>query len=226
MIGFFAAGAIGQSGPPPADGFPNIYGIQTTASSATTSHSISVPSGASGDLLIMLLVVAGTVTISTPSGWTSAINTNSGGRVRLRAVYKISDGSESSVSVTVGSSVELSAIVLRVEAGTSNAGSGPELSAGSAPSSPQNFANPPSLTPSWGSAKTSWVAIALLPTNISSVSSWPYTDQQTWVVSPGGAPVAAAISTTKVESGSVDPGNFTYFPNTYGVGVTMGIRPA
>ncbi len=81
----------------------------------TGSLALSVPPGASGDLLVAVVGVKVNPSTTNPSGWTpiiagfngcvSASDPQIGIRAQLSAWWKISDGTETSVSVTFGAGV-------------------------------------------------------------------------------------------------------------------------
>lgn len=129
----------------------------TAAASASTVHSVSLPSGIQADeLLLMVLSADGNATgaASTPSGWTEHGYTNAGGFVSTHVFYKQASGSEgSSVSVTLGASRTLSAICYRISAWESVEGS-TRKGASSGTTLSSN-----TVTPTWGADDTLWIAL-------------------------------------------------------------------
>lgn len=106
MIGFYAAGAMGQGGG--GDPWDLFVGATYAAGSQSgTTMTLNVPAGAElGDTLIWIAVIRGDRTITVPSGWTEhqnlVVNPSFGSpsqRTRFAALSKPYAG-ESSVSVT------------------------------------------------------------------------------------------------------------------------------
>lgn len=164
MAGPMATPAQVAANPGPA--YPVIEGTATyTTDSTIASHSVNLPTGIqSGNLLIMIFRAGSAVTVSSgPSGWTLLGSRNSNGVTYVW--YKTADGTEgSTVTVTTGSSIHAAAISYRI----SGWGGTPEIAfAGS------NVNDPPSLSPSWGSAETLWIAVMTNRRSDSSVSAAP-----------------------------------------------------
>jgi len=113
-----AALALFVSSMPAAAQAPSFVGVTTDRTmggftgGADTSLSVGVPAGAAGDLLIFLVGVKINPSTTTPAGWTpivagfnDAICASGDGlgiRCQLSAFWRVSDGTETSVSVTFG----------------------------------------------------------------------------------------------------------------------------
>jgi hypothetical protein len=164
--------------------FPEIVDTATTLSaSLSTSHSVAVPAVESGDLLLMEVVPDLAATVTTPSGWTLLGTVADGGsavRLSMFSRYAASDSAASSVAVSLGASVSLSAFVHRVirHALTPHI----EMAAGSSAA-----ADPPSASPPWGTRNTLWIACCGINHDVS-VSGFPagYSDDQLSGVSGAG----------------------------------------
>jgi hypothetical protein len=89
----------------------------TDVTSASASWAVNLPSSiASGDLLVLLMRTASTVTITTPSGWTLLASSTADSSDDVTAVYwRRATGSEgSTVSVSLSGSAKGAAFVWRI----------------------------------------------------------------------------------------------------------------
>ena len=195
---------VGGGGSP--DGYPVLEGSATTGiSSATTSHTVNLPSGiAAGELLLIIMRTGGTnINFSVPSGWSQCPWVELDANGTSSAFFKTASGSEgSTVSITTSGSCKSSAIAIRV-----SSWSGLE-DAGMINTSTSN--NPPNLAPTWGSAKTLWIAcvtqrsdgnFAVAPTNYTGMI-------QATAGDPASTGSRCAFAFRKLEASSEDPGSF------------------
>ena len=201
----------------------------TTSTTSTTSHVVSLPTGyAAGDLLLIMFVVHSS-TATTPSGWTlvdtNGVNSNSD---NAYIFAKLATGSEgSSVTITTSASNLASGISVAITGARSSLTGMIEF-AKLATTSTSLTPNPPSLTPTWGSARNIWIAVAFSQDGNYTFSSYPtnYTDKQA-IQQTGGFPGNSVIMAGRILSASTeDPGVFTTTANarvwtTY----TLAIRP-
>lgn len=233
MIPFpFQLGQLGASQPAAGGGGGGSYPVvlSVTASelgaAAGTSHLVAMPATVSaGDLLIALLAIDGNPSATTPSGWTAlannapAGNTNSG-----RIFYKVAAGTEGGTTVdfVTASSVRLMGQVYRIQAGTYQAT--PE--AASANNLGSTTPDPPSLSPSWGSASNLWIAFASSDNTVS-VSVYPLPNNQTRTANAsGGTAFITAMSCSDEQTGSsLDPGTFTISVSRAWAAFTVAVRP-
>lgn len=197
--------------------FPTVQATNTGVGTASTNtaHVANMPAGiAAGDLLIMVIgspVAPGT--ISCP-GWTFFSTESDGANANMAFAYKTATGSEGATqAITTVNSVRLAFITYRIsgwsgtpERGTAAPGAG-------------TSANPPSLSPSWGSADTLWIAACDATCDITSAPA-NYTNLLKNITT---AYVGAAQR--QLTASSDDPGTFTL---TYGgsVAQTYAIKPA
>jgi len=201
--------------------FPTVASLQeTTVASMSTTHNIAHGATVNaGDLLVMIFVGSQvgadeTYTITDPSGWTllaeNQYNDGSGNnRQNTGVYYKVASGSEGGTTVNVATSASVSAAaqVYRITAGTHNSaveiGTFSEVEDGANP-------NPPSLTPSWGSADTLWLAVATWEDSDFFASAAPasYTNLTTEIAD---STEDAVISSARRENATAteDPGTFT-----------------
>lgn len=141
-------------------GFPRVVDSANSATTTNaTSHTVSLPTWRpSGKLMVMIVGADGAPTISA-TGWTSITTGSSGGDAACAALYRFADGSESStISVATSASEKIAAWVGTF---TEHHGSSAPEGAGTGSGTASASANPPSLTPSWGSANTFWMAVGV-----------------------------------------------------------------
>lgn len=195
---------------------------------AVTTHVLNLPSGiVSGNLLVLVFHVVGNTTITTPTGWTSVLNTADTTTQRTAIFYRIADGTEgSTVSVTTSASVRCEYRSLRFTG--AHGSTVPEASAAAYASS--NAPDPPSLDPTgWGTEDTLWYAIEAGNDATKTVTTYPtnYTGgvQHT---STGGTPGQLALASRNLNAASADPGAFTLSSGggSRTVGITLAIRPS
>lgn len=200
----------------------------STPGSPASSFSCPLPASIqANDLLIIFLALCGGSggATSTPSGWTNLFRkVLTSPADELSCYYKVASGSEgSTVSVSASASENWAANAYRI---TGYQGT-PE--AGTATSGNSTAPNPPSLSPSWGSAATLWLAVegdrdtnntaATLPTN--------YTNGLFALVNDSGTIRARCTSGRRfLTASSEDPGTFTLPGGNQWGANTVAIRPA
>ncbi len=147
-----------------------VEGTTTSASSGTQTHSVSLPSGvASGDLLLAFFLISQGAPDSIdapPSGWTELFTMGEASGSACGCFYKVAAGGETAVTVTAPAENRNG---IHVSYRLSGAGGTPEVATNA------SGIDPPSITPSWGSAETLFIAFAVqkddnltgIPTNYS-----------------------------------------------------------
>ncbi len=224
--------------PVTADAFPTVGATNGGGQSIeTTSHTVNLPAGIqSGHLLIAIITVEGdnTLTVPTltwPSGWTqlfaASINpTGCGGGSnqcsRFEARYRIADGSEvSTITVTSDNAERSTHRTLRITG--HHATASPEAS--SVASGVSGQADPPSLSPSWGSAETLWLAVAGSSNHNDGFTICPTNYTNCEISSDAGT--STAVGHRTLAAASDDPGPFTrnFDSQSWGA-ATIAIRPA
>lgn len=215
----------------PVQNFPVVAATNSSGgtSTTTTTFTAALPASiSSGDLLLLFVYVNRTAndanpSLTTPDTWNVLFSTLSSFK-RFACYWKSASGSEgSTIGLTSSTATAWATNSYRItgwtgtpEAGTSATGSN------AAP-------NPPSLAPSWGSAKTLWLAASASDANSATVPTPPtnYTDQvtnshvffeQTF----------ARITTARREllGTSDDPGTFSYGASGQWIAQTIAIEPA
>lgn len=205
------------------DGYPVLEGSATTSiTSATTSHTVNLPSGiAAGELLLIIIRTGGTnINFSVPSGWSQCPWVELDANGTTSAFFKTASGSEgSTVSITTSGSRKSSAIAIRVSSWLALE------DAGMANTTTSN--NPPNLAPTWGSAKTLWIAcvtqrgdgvFGAAPSNYTGMIQATAGDATT-------AGSRCAFAFRKLEASSEDPGRFNVVDDASHSN-TFAIRPA
>lgn len=179
--------------------------VGTAITSGTTSHVLSVATNvASGNLLQLFFLYRGPIghIASPPTGWTTTASGNLGGTGFAAFLFeKISDGTETTATVTSSSSRQSTTLATRITGagGLSDATVNGNNSSGIA-------IDPPSHTPSGGSQKYLWQAWACVESNsIDHTAPTNYTDgAASYSVSGTGQDICYR----ELEASSEDPGAF------------------
>jgi hypothetical protein len=188
--------------------------------SDNTSHTVNLPASIEArDLLLVFFVADGNPTITFPAGWTQLFQDANGTAVVLGAWYRIADGTEGATITVTTSASEKSAHasyrisgyygVPEVETSVFNTGTIP---------------NPPSLTPSWGSAHCLWFGVEGNDSN-ETVSDYPsgYTLTSNNYANSGDG-CSLGVAGENVTAASEDPGMFTITGSQEYVTNTIAIR--
>lgn len=182
--------------------------VETTATfennSSTTSHSVTLPSGIqSGDLLLMILRPGDGRTITLPSGW-NLLSSRSNNGVSY-VIYKTASGTEgTSQNISLSSGARLAAITYRIS-------NWEDLEAANS-----NLNDPPSLTTSWASYATLYIAAMTNRRSDNNVSQGPLEfGDLISIANPSGNNSRVRVSSAHLESNNqtVDPGGFTISGN-------------
>lgn len=205
--------------------------VATQFAASVTSMPVSLPATINaGDLLLALVEVRNTATYTKPTGWSdiSTIAQAGGGAVgKLNGFYKIAAGTEAGTTPTWTASTGTTGIWQTIRVTSWHGTTPPEATTASGDAT---AANPPSLTPSWGTDDTLWLAIAghaAAVTAAWSAAPTNYSGFQNDGASSGGAAVSIASSTRQLNAISEDPGAFTVSgSNRFWTSATIGIRPA
>lgn len=203
----------------------------TLPGSSATSHAVNVPAVTAGDLLVMHVVNFWSVDIATPAGWTAIGTTWASGTRRSAVFYQIapSTAAATTVTITLGGSGQLAAIVQQIENGTFALGTPPERA--TAQTTTTTNPDSPTLSPSWGSAETLWVSSTGYSNGFGArtITVWPYVDGQTSAPSGGSGSSLPAMGACYVitPAATEDPGAYTLSGSVNGsVSETLAIRPA
>ncbi len=228
--------ALGRGGPapaPPVSSFPQVAGpITQQFSTAGTSHGVTMPATVNaGDLLMTVFcwyASAGATTATIPSGWTSKLNTTLNS-VGLAVAIKVADGTEDSSSQnwTLSVSAAACAITFRI---TDWFGTTAGVEAAIANTGIVTSLDTPSLSPSWGSAKTLWLAVVGAADDNATVSVYPtnYTTNTSYVNAgaANNSSCETAVGWRELEAASDDPGSFTLSEAESVITTLVAVRPA
>lgn len=215
----------------PVVGFPQVVSRTATsgAGANATSHTITLPTHASGDILVVLVGNDGTTGVTqTLDAGTSSAGWNNLGFISSAstslcgcAVYWIlCDSASENLTVTTSSGEMVSWVVYRITGGVSVDAS----SAGSASGGSAN-ADPPSHTPSGGSNKYLWIVGGSWDGNVvvPTVAPTDFTNLTTVAhVSVAGASMGTAER--EFEGSSLDPDAFTSAAEQWAVW-TIAVSP-
>lgn len=209
--------------------FPQVSSTNTSSEvSNVTSHTVNLPASiSSGDLLIVFFSCDAVETTTWPSSnaWYDGVLVDEVGfNHTCDVVYRIADGTEgSTITVTTGTAEQSEHISYRITAwhGTTP----PEAVDDGGVQT--NQPDPPSLTPSWGSGDTLWIAGQTNNDGTSTVTTWPtnYTSNQ---LNPGSGvgSVAVGVATRENATSSENPSAFTITATEHAVAFTIAVRPA
>jgi hypothetical protein len=155
----------------------------------------------------------------TTTGW-SSLSLDTNGASNLVFLYKTATGSEgATVTFTTGNSVKSASVAYRITGWQGT----PEK--GTAAGASSTNADPPSITPSWGSdADLFLAAYAAGTTAVASAAPTNYTSLLTAAASAGSSASVSAAQRNLTAS-SDDPGTFTNASTTW-VAQTVAIRAA
>lgn len=207
----------------PASAYPQILTTNTYAGAANTTHALNLPTGiTSGDKLLLFVVMNGTPTVTDPTGWTvldSQVTSKT-----YKIYVRDADGTEgSTATLTLSSSVAVAANAYRVSGAASGLTSSSIAFAGPVSASTAT-PDPPSLTPTWGSAADLWFAVAFAGTNYAN-SAYPsgYTLGQLTTIVASAVGVSSAAN--QVTAATEDPGTFTQGNANPRLAYTIALRP-
>lgn len=206
--------------------FPVVESRAATAEGgATTGHNVNLASGAiAGDLLIVSFATDGNPSIDwSGTGFTEFFSRNNGSAIKLAIAYKLSTGGETSINVTTGAAERVVSTAYRISGAKDPSSQPPEASTGATGAS--TSPNPDSLTPTGGSKKYLWLAVAGCDGGFN-ITSYPtsYTDGLT----RSGTSLGATIGTAErlLEASIDNPAVFTYSSSDQWVAITIAVHPA
>lgn len=197
-----------------------------------TNYSVTLPSGIqSGDMLLMFIGVDGATDVLTHTGWTSLAESTANSEYRY-ILGRIADGTEGSSASFTSSATEGAAAVTYRITGARNGLTSSEIAISSVVEQNSNVASadPPSLTPSWGSAKTLWIAVTFLQDGAYGgglVYPLSYNLGQSLALSTSNAAGSAVFSAGRhLTAATEDPGSFTWSSGRRSGTYTLAVRPA
>jgi hypothetical protein len=220
--------------------YPVVAATNTSATTtASTSHTVSLPTGiSSGNLLIAMLSgyygSGGTgVDISWPSGWTEFFEQDADSgtlHLAVAGAYRQADGTEgASITVTTNLSVLAAHNSYRIT-GAANPATQPPQAAAVSYTSAGNTIDPPSLTPTGGAKDYLWLAVAGWRRTGVNYSSGPTNYTNRIEGNSGGYANGTKLDSfmRSLNASSENPGAITLNSSTPEVraGVTIAVHPA
>jgi hypothetical protein len=209
--------------------FPVVESTASGNSGANSlTHAITLPSGiAAGDLILVFFNNDGlqTASVTTPaSGWNGPVGQDVTASNRLSMFWRWADGTEgATITITVTSTEAAAWTVYRISGADDTCD--PEISAGATGTSVTP--DPDSLTTSWGSRETLWLAVYGWDGNVAH-SSYPtdYADNRLtnrWADTVGvGIASATAYGITETD----DPSAGALASSEEWVAYTVAVKPA
>lgn len=208
---------------------PQVTGSSSNANVASTSHTLVLPSTINtGDLILIMTLRSSTATITGPAGFSSLSSATAGGAgSAYQLFYKTADGTEGGTTVTFTTSGSQTTVLISyiVQVGTWQGTPVQATYNGDTGMS----ANPPSLTPAWGSSANLWIA-AYGGRQNANVSSWPLPANQITRTSgsSGTGGRSMSVCSDVVSAATLDPSPFILnnAENGSKIAITTAIRPA
>lgn len=198
--------------------FPQVAAVTGGNNVAGLGQTLNLPAGATaGEILLVLVSVDGNPTQSWPGDWTKLYEAGTGNN-DIGAAWKVSDGTETTVVLTLDGSQEVHYTSFRITShGSAIEYSGPTTTGVS------TIPDSPAHPPSWGAEDTLWITHAGWDTS-SSVSAYPtnYTDGRQDQDSNGGV----ATARRELNASTEDPGTFTLASSEAWGAKTLAIKPA
>ncbi len=199
--------------------FPVVAATNTSTNADTTSHTVNLPPSISaGDLLIAVMTTSTDTAFTWPAGWTELYEGQVDATVRSECRFRNADGGEGgSITVTTAALARSSSLSYRIT-GHSDTPEGGDATGN------DGFANPPSLTPSWGAKDTLWLALTGIDSQAVSADPTDYTDG--FQAFAGGFDPGTASARRERNATSEDPGTFTNDLSDRWIAGTVAIEPS
>ena len=217
--------------------YPVVAGTNTsTTTTASTSHTLSLPGSiSSGDLLIAMLAATnqGTATnVSWPSGWTEFYEADASagnGHQAQAGAYRQADGTEgSTITVTTNNSVTSAHNAYRITGAEDPATQAPSVATATFTTNASNI-DPPNLVASADGKDYLWLAVASWRRTDRTLTGTPTNYTNTIQSSDGGGNTGTHLASVRrsLFAGSENPGVFSLNNSTNRrIGVTIAVHPA
>lgn len=204
--------------------------VATSSETAdTTTHTVSLPSGiVDGSLVVVFFAHDGASsnTITWPDGWTPLIRDDTeSAACGFEVAARFCDGTEGS-TISVGTSSSELSVHRAVRISGHHATHFPEVAIVDGSSTTPD---PPSLSPSWGSAEESLLYAVFANDNGNrTLSSAPtnYDATDVYATAAGGTGVGLGVGYRNASVTSEDPGNYTISNAQDWIAYTIAIRPS
>lgn len=184
---------------------------------ATTSHTITLPTHVTGDLLLAYIRFATNTTIVNPAGWTTLVSVTSGGTSGTRLYAKLAASSAETNPVVTSASSKTSALAVSISGHHVTTIGTDVVVAFDAAATVSAAPDPPAVS-SFVTGSDLFVAFLTYVTggtSGSSVTGYPYAGTNNWVTDQGVATItgstnAVAVAVhTGIKSDPEDTGTFT-----------------
>lgn len=219
--GIVAAQRRAVSGGGPAS-FPAIRNAQALASTGSAADLTVNYTASAGDLVIVhfsMRASAANAPTLDDTGWSLLVSGANGSNVASYVWTKVVSAG-GSLTITPPSSLNCAALAVVIESGTHQGVVENATSSGS------GAPNPASLSPSWGSAKTLWLATYCQAYG-STVSSYPLPNNQLHARSgTGSTNISMASCADEQETGTLDPAAYSVSTTAAYLGRHLAVRPA
>lgn len=199
---------------------PVIAATNTATNVSGTSHTANLPASiVAGNLLVAVFGGSAAATLTWPAGWTQFLTGGATGAT-LNAAYRRANGTETStITVTSGATSITSQIKTYRITGTELfapvGGTNVTISSSAT-------ADPPSLTPSWGTMDTLWIATSFASTQ-TVVNTYPTSFTSGAVIINGSTGLATCNFASTVSV--LDPAAFTWAGTGRKNTNTIAIKP-
>ncbi len=204
--------------------FPVIAGTSSGVdNTADTSLSITLPGGYSVDDLLIIFAefdrATSSFTVTTPTGWTELESDDYGSYYRVRVWYRVATGSEgASVTVTISDNARAGYVVYDITGYDSVPESNSAVGMGGGSTTP----DPPSLSPSWGSDDTLFIAFAACQDEDFTAYPSNYSLSQ---LTEHGTNASVAVAARDLAASSDNPGTFTIASKSPWLAYTIAVKP-
>lgn len=216
--------------------FPTVQSTSSGNNNASTSHSVTMPSGlTSGDLILVVWCnheSFAPATVTPPAGYTKHQELSNNNELSAAIMSKVSDGTEgASQTFTLPSSETAAYVVYRIT-GHNSAVEATINNNGGLPGSPGEVMTWPvtALTPTWGAADTLWIVSLHNEGHNNAPGRTVSTNYQNLIRIPvtGALSNQAQVATGRRENNTAteSPDNCTTVSNTRALTTLVGIEPA
>lgn len=172
-----------------------------TTTSSTTSKVITMPASiVAGNLLLCFLVQNGAVGQAGFTGWTALFTGTTGTGCYLRAYVKVAVGGDTATDTNTSAPTGIAAVTYQISGATSTIGNIGFITSSSS-------ADPPSLTPTFGSADYLWFACAAAGGTTTAYTAAPTSYSNLQTCSPASS--TAACAQRALTGTTENPGTFT-----------------
>lgn len=197
-------------------GYPYVNATATNETAYGTSHVATMPTHVAGDLLLVYAISYDNLN-AIPEGWTALVSNVAVGTYAGQIVYKRATSASESLTLTSPLSDYVRFLIFTIKQSE-----GPPVISSSATGS-STIPNPPSLTPSFGTQKTLWLASEFHGAAVDPVTAYP--SGYTWNETNNLQNIAyIGVATKAASAASEDPGTFTLTSSGDWVAYTIGIR--